>query len=356
MTDEEQEESRRQALWQAMQQWPSNPQSAIDLIRPLADEGDLDATVLLAYILMQQGRASEGIPFANRAIDQGAAFLAANYAGHLVATADRAAGIEMLRKAQMQGYPVDPLAYAPQMAQAGDMEAALTLLEAARSAPTSLPIAEERFTSLMDQIQAAQSGVTNSVAAVNKAASDATESIASTEQELREERDRVGELVTEVSGLVHEVAADHLAKEYAEQAKKMEDSAKRYTASAIIAGVLTIGAAIASVVLLFGSSADPGAIFSKFAFTLPLIAFAAYLGGLAASHRRMAWHWRHIELQIRTAEPFIAGLDDADRKSLLALLAMRFFPGQTLDPTSKADETSALDLSTVVDSFMKRKD
>jgi hypothetical protein len=70
----------------------------------------------------------------------------------------------------------------------------------------------------------------------------------------------------------------------------------------------------------------------KAALVIPLLAFAAYVGKLAGDHRRMAWHWRHVELQIRTADPFIAPLDDAPRKALLAALALRLFPGQAQDP------------------------
>ena len=89
-----------------------------------------------------------------------------------------------------------------------------------------------------------------------------------------------------------------------------------------------MGIAIAGL----SSGHDVSAILSKGLLTLPLVAVAGYFGGLARSHRRMAWHWRHVELQIRTAESYLAPLDDAARKTMLATLALRFFPGQTLNP------------------------
>jgi hypothetical protein len=64
------------------------------------------------------------------------------------------------------------------------------------------------------------------------------------------------------------------------------------------------------------------------AYGLPVALLAAYVNSLASTHRREAWRLRHIELQIRTANPFLGLLDDARRKETLAALALRFFPGQ----------------------------
>lgn len=349
------QDAARETLQQALQQWPTDPAGATETIRPLADEGDPDAVLLLAYMLMQQGRAPEGIAFAQQAVDAGAAFMGGNYVGQLMATPERAAGVEMLKKAQRLGYSVDPMGFVQQAAQAGDMDLAFDLLESARTTPPSLTLAEERFTALMGRIEAAETGVENSVAAVGQRATQATSKIDEAEAAIENERSRVQELVEQVSGLVHEVAAEHLAKEYSSQAQAMEESATRYTKAALLTGIFAIGAAVFAVVLIFRGDQNVGSVLGRFAFTLPLVVFGAYLGGLAASHRRMGWHWRHIELQIRTAEPFIAGLDDPDRKALLAVLALRFFPGQLLDPHGKSEEgQTTVDLSSLISDLLRR--
>jgi hypothetical protein len=96
------------------------------------------------------------------------------------------------------------------------------------------------------------------------------------------------------------------------------------------------------------SSASAESVIGKALVTVPLLAIAAYLGSIAASTRRMGWHWRHVELQIKTAEPFIAELDDDTRKALQAALAIRFFPGQGQDPQQSGTQTESLDLSNVI--------
>ena len=155
--DPNEEESKRETLWQALQQWSSNPQGAIDLVRPLADEGDPDAIVLLAYIMMQQGRASEGLPYAKKAVDLGAAVLGPNYIGHLISTEHRQEGIDLFRRAVQAGYPADSLGQAQQVAQSGEKEAALELLRLAREHPATVPATDERMTDLLSRIEKAES-------------------------------------------------------------------------------------------------------------------------------------------------------------------------------------------------------
>jgi hypothetical protein len=79
-------------------------------------------------------------------------------------------------------------------------------------------------------------------------------------------------------------------------------------------------------VLKAGSGFDT--VIARAAFGLPVALLAAYVNNLATTHRREAWRLRHIELQIRTANPFLGLLDGERRKETLAALALRFFPGQ----------------------------
>ena len=130
----------------------------------------------------------------------------------------------------------------------------------------------------------------------------------------------------------HDASAATLAREYGHHAHNEETRAERYTKAAIAGGLLAVVGTSVIAFLAFTAESGVDAVLTKGALTIPLILFAGYLARLAGQFRRKAWAWRHVELQIRTSEPFIALLDDEPRKALLAALALRFFPGQSQVP------------------------
>jgi hypothetical protein len=337
----------RATLVNALQQWAQGQQQpAIDIVRPLAEADDEDAIALLAWMFGASGRAIEGVEWARKAADMGALPVYANYGPNLISQGQRAPGIELLRRALAEGWPHDPLAYAQQAAQQGDTDAAFELLRMARQSRAENAVGEigDMLASARTSIAEIQSNVSTSAEGRDRA----MEAMKRSESRIEEERARVESLVDDVTRLVHGVAAEHLAEQYAKHANDTETTAKNYTKAAIAAGVT---AAIASVVIAIVGLAgghDVSSILSKALLTLPVIALAGYFGGLARSFRRMAWHWRHVELQIRTAEPYLAPLADEPRKTMLAALALRFFPGQALNPQSRGDTEMATDTPDIV--------
>jgi hypothetical protein len=156
--------------------------------------------------------------------------------------------------------------------------------------------------------------------------------IAADGEKVSAERVRMEGLVQEVSDLANEAAAGQLAKAYAKHAQEEEETADRYTTASIVVGAIAAVATCVIAYFAFTKEHGTGAVLTKAALALPVLAFAAYISRLATIHRRQGWRWRHIELQISTARPFVAPLDEDQRRLLTAALALRFFPGQRVDP------------------------
>ena len=99
-----------------------------------------------------------------------------------------------------------------------------------------------------------------------------------------------------------------------------------------VVGVAAIGLAAAFVLIGLAESADISDTLTKASISIPLLVLAAYLNRLGNEERRDARTWRHVELQIRTARPYLANLPQATSSEVLAALALRFFPGQSQNP------------------------
>jgi hypothetical protein len=340
------ENENRPQIVAALQQWgQGNQQPAIDALRPLADGGDEDAIVLVAWMLGQLGRAVDGIPYAEKAFESGAALATVNYGPNLLAQGNRPEGVEWLRRALAWGWPHDPLGYVPQAIQQGDPDTAYALLQLARTSRAEM--ASTEVEKVLDSARSSLTEMTELRSASTQARDAAVEGINQDARHIANERTRVEGLVEDVTKLVHGVAAEHLAQQYASRADETETTAQKYTTAAIVGGIVAALASIGIAVAGLAGGHDVSSILSKGLLTLPVIALAGYFGGLARSHRQMAWHYRHVELQIRTAEPYLAPLDDRARKTMLAALALRFFPGQTLNP-QRGDTEMATDTPAIV--------
>jgi hypothetical protein len=315
----------------ALSQWPSNPTAGLAQLRPLADAGDLGANIFLAWMYPHVGPWNEGVPYARRAADAGVApgfNYVANMAGDPSMDSDFLRFIALLIDA---GWPMpsDPLAWVHQMLTQSRFEAARALMQILVQHPPSG--ARRQLEELLATAMPAVENIRGSVEQVRSTADESVEQIGADVERVGAERQRAENLVKEVGDLANEGASRHLAKEYAAQAKQEEDAANRYTTAAIWlgAGAVLVTAFIAY--LAFTHEHGTGAVLTKAALVLPIVAFVAYIGGLGRTHRRQAWRWRHIELQIRTANPFVSPLEDEQRRLLIAALALRFFPGQRHD-------------------------
>jgi hypothetical protein len=140
-------------------------------------------------------------------------------------------------------------------------------------------------------------------------------------------REAADQQASELGLVTSSIAAENLADAYAVEAKRTETQAKRYTWSSLAIGVLSVAVTVIGLLTVKEASSFQTVI-GHAAFGIPVALFAAYINSLASTHRREAWRLRHIELQIRTANPFLGLLESGRREETLAALALRFFPGQ----------------------------
>jgi hypothetical protein len=310
----------------------STPASAADQLKTLADAGDEDAIVLAAWALLQAGRWQEGVPCAEQAAELGAIFVAANYVGTLVGQPEqRETTLRLMRTAMEAGWQADPLGWLPTFAQQGDTEAAAALIEMSRMPWPRIP--DERVKTLMNRLRKAAQGFERREAEVEPAKSDAITNIESREQEVNNEVERLKSLGHKVETLAHEAASEELARQYSQQAKRNERAANWFTFFALV--VFAVATFLAAYFTLKHINDKPGITegIAKAGIAIPIALFGAFLARLASRFRQMGWRWRHMELQLRTAEPYIAELDEEQRAHLIQTLALRFFPGQPLDIT-----------------------
>ena len=319
----------RPEVAQALQQWPQNAQASAAAVRGIADRSDSGALNALAAMLTVQAGSNwtEGLPYARRAAEHGYVGILNNYFGNMLSDAamhaEAATFIQLLAES---GWPIDPLAYIPNFVASGNVEVALRLAEIGPY-PASAS-ARATWEELLSEMRASVSSVGETANAVAQDRDRVITAIRADENHVRSERTRMEDLVAEVADLANEGAAQHLAKEYEEHAREEDETADRFTKASLAVGAFTVVATCVIAYLAFTQEEGAGAILTKAALALPLIAFTGYIARLAATHRRQAWRWRHMELQISTARPFLAPLAEEQRRALTAALALRFFPGQ----------------------------
>jgi hypothetical protein len=306
------------------------PAAAADQLRALADTGDPHAIVLAAWALAQAGRWAEAIPYAERAGELGAVQIIGQYVGNMIGQPEhRDAALRMLRIGMAGGWQVDPLGWLPTFAQRGDAEGAATLIELATSGWPQTSGA--RADALVTRLSTAMKAFDDRIHEVDGAKRDAIEAIKTRESQVDAEVQRLADLGYKVETIAHAAASDELSRQYARQAKRNERSAFWFTVAAIVVGAGAAG--IAAYFTLSHATDGPSVAeaLTKAGIAIPVALFATFLGRLASRFRQMAWRWRHVELQLQTAEGYIAELDKDQRARLVETLALRFFPGQPLD-------------------------
>jgi hypothetical protein len=339
----------RDQIIQAIQQGNSgNWPTALETVRAGADDGDIASCLVAVQAINSAGLpVDQAIPYVDTALRKGVPLPAMQMAGRIMS--DPAQRENFLRYVDEveEVFPAwDVLGWAPSIAATGDTETAARLVEL-----LSVPRSRTRrdIEALQSQAESVLSTLQTAAATVEEDRTRASEAILNDAQEIAAERERVSRLVTDTTRLVHEVAADHIAEEYASRADSTLRAALWWTAGTLLFAAIAVGWGVYVGIHAATASASAESVIGKALVTVPLLAIAAYLGSIAASTRRMGWHWRHVELQIKTAEPFIAELDDETRKALQAALTIRFFPGQGQDPQQQGGtQTESLDLSTVI--------
>jgi hypothetical protein len=304
-------------------------------VRQLADAGDENAVILAAWTLGKTGQWQEGLPYAKRAVDLGASWVAANYVGNMIGTPEhREAALAMLERALANGWSVDPLGWVGAVAQQGDAAGVKRILDLAlQTWPETRQ--HELNHQLLDAFRGASHQLDSQIGQVEQSKTVAVEAIQGHEAAVEQERQRVAAVAKKALALAHGVASEELARQYADKAKWTQIAGWIFTGLAVLVGAGA--AALAAVITLeYANDQDPDILLglAKSAIALPIALLAAYLGRLAGRYRDMAWRLRHMELQLLTAELYIAELPEDRRAALVEQLALRFFPGQPLDITT----------------------
>jgi len=142
------------------------------------------------------------------------------------------------------------------------------------------------------------------------------------------QRETAEQQASELGLTTSAIAAENLADAYGEVARNTEEQAERYTRGALAIYLFSILVAGVGIYTTAQHTSQVETFVARAALGIPFALFGAYINSLASTHRREAWRLRHIELQIRTSNPFLGLLDTGRREETLAALALRFFPGQ----------------------------
>lgn len=318
------------ALQQAAQgQWAP----AVEALRPFADQDDPIAVAMVAMYLGQGGQAGQGIPYAERAVKGRVApgAIAANYIQWTNNDpALRTRTPEFFKAAIDAGWTVEPISQAQQLMQQGNPDGAFEVLRVGSS--RTLAQVERAWEQLSQDVANSQRRIDTDLAQVSELRAAITAQMNRDAAAIVAERDRIQELVSETTSLVQSVAADNLASEYANRAKSAAARATNWTYATLIVSVAAIGVAAAFVLVGLANHHDATTVLARAAISVPLLALAAYLNKQSSDERRDARNWTHIELQIRTAQPYLGNLSEELRDEVQAALALRFFPGQSQDP------------------------
>jgi hypothetical protein len=327
----------------AQGQW----QAAVDAARPLAERGDLPGILAYCFAANQLGQPFEQLqPFVDQALVHGVIFPAMWVGSRMVSDPSQYDALLPLVNHILDVFPGwDVTAWAQTMAAQGRADAAARLLETvAHPRPQTLRALE----AIKSESETVLATLRTAAATVEEDRSKAAKAIQEHADAVSQERERAQKLVTDTTRLVHDAAADHMAQSYAARAQSTLSAALGWTIAALVVATVAVGWGVYVGIHAASGAATTQTVVGKALVTVPLLALAAYLGNVAASTRRMGWHWRHVELQIKTAEPFIAELDDDTRKALQAALAIRFFPGQGQDPQHEGAQSETVDLSSVI--------
>lgn len=344
------EADQRQELNAALNDWVQGQRdAAIARVVPVAASGHLPAVVMIGWFLAQTGNWQAATPHVRRAVDAGLALPGLWFAGNYATSNDEEHVRLLLDLAETvaNGAPTqDLVAYWNALWNAGSADAALQVFE--KAADPTPGARKTEWDLLVNDARGFVSEIQSVGATITAQRDNTIESMRERGVEVEREAVRVKSLVDETTSLVHGVTASELAKAYTERADNTQTAARWWTGASIILGV---GAVVWAAIIArdaYHSTQTPAEITAKGLLSLSVLVLAGYLGQIAANSRRMSWHWAHVALQIRSAEPFIGNLEKNTRERLLAALAVRLFPGQSLDPQSKSGTQESLDVGTLL--------
>lgn len=333
---------QRQVLNGALNDWVQGQRdAALSRVAPLAASGHLPAVVMALWFLAQLGNWQDAAPYVRTTVDAGLAFPGLWFAGNYATSNNEEHARLLLDTAQnlANGAPAtDLVGQWNVLWNAGHADAALRVFEVAADPVPGARKAE--WDKLVEDARGFVSEVQSAGATIVATRDSTLESMREANAAVETEATRVRTLVDETTSFVHGLTAGEMANAYTEKANNTQGAARFWTCAAILLGLgaATWAGVIANDAYSKGGQTVPE-IVAKSLLSVSVLVVAGYLAQIAATSRRMSWHWAHVALQIRTAEPYIGNLEKNTRERLLAALAVRLFPGQSLDPQSAMGHT-----------------
>lgn len=326
-------------LAQQLVQWnqPNGPQLAADGIARIADEtGDARAESLAAWAFGSTGNWARAAEYARTAAQKGVVGSASWVANNIQGQGDfalRRAAIELHAAAAEAGAAVDFSGMAQMFVQQGDVDGAAEAIS--KLAITRPEGARAHWDTLLSNVEPEVQSISDSAVKASAERDRVLVEMNRDRDAVASERESVERLVAEVGGLANKAGGLALANDYGRRANKIERQANWST---IVAIALAVAIALVALALAIdaGRDNDPlDAVLKKAPITIPFLLLNIYIARLASTFREEAIKLRGIELQIRTANPFLGALDPERRQAVLAMLALRFFPGQEVAGSGK---------------------
>lgn len=309
------------------------PGQALEQLRQLADGGDISAIVLVSYGLLQQNDAiDDALPYATQAMKRGIGAVAQTFAVDLANRGRedlRARAPDFIAAAIESGWTVDLRNLVWQALSQGRRDLTKAALSLMLDPPPPTP-ARAHWDELVAKAQKDFDDVTSVADIVRGQRESASTQIAAEIEQARDRGAEIERLANDLGVLANVAGSVSLARSYADRAAHEERLANRYTYAWLGLAALSVVSAGVIAFLTLNEHTSVSTAAQRAAFAIPVALFAAVISRLAHAYRQQAWKLRHVELQIKTSNPFLAGLDESDRKKVLADLALRFFPGQSV--------------------------
>jgi hypothetical protein len=328
-----------------LQQYPSGPPVATQQLRQYVTPEDRRGRALLAWMLTQQSEVDEASQITLELVEGGGVAYLPQWVGqNLIGQGTpelRQRGVILLGHALTDSVGIDPFSVAQQLVSQGEPAGAVDLINRAVDAR---PPYEPALADILSRARAGLAEIRKAREQALREQERAVHDIGEVRRHVKSDQQRLERIVQEVGGLASKSTSLIQAREYGERAMAIEKRANRYTVSAIVLGVCVAALAVVLGVIAAASDDPLESALEKLPITIPFLLLNIYIGRLAMHFREEAIRLRHIELQIRAATPFLEALDEGPRKAVLAMLALRFFPGQSL-PDSSGESAEPPDIA-----------
>jgi hypothetical protein len=314
------------AITSSLQSWnQGQQQAALDALRPLADEGQREALLLIAWFMSQMGQPSwnDGLAYARRAAEMGMPQALTYYFGQLFNDASyRAQTPDIARGIIAAGWSQDPLSNAPAAMQQNDPGTAVGLV---RAAATPRP-SEDALTAVIRQAEKDLGVLRSGAGDVAMQRERSMQVIADNEAAIREQRGEVEGRARSLLELIERITSAEATSYFEEEATTYGGEAKSLWRGGLAVLSLAALASLAPVLIYYidraiGHKPWIQAHDLVLAHTTAAVALAAVAGVLLARARgRDRARQRNRELSVALQTMFVYAeqiADESERQTFI---------------------------------------